>query len=133
MRTAGAILLIAAIAAAAAAPGAVRAKPKAIGLAVGGKVTFGEGYPGWKPNLESPMLAKAREVWQRVHGAAPRFEVIHAGLECGILGEKLPGIDMISLGPTIENPHSPDERVSIPDVARFFDFMRAFLPALVRD
>lgn len=110
----------------------VLAQIEAIGLAVGAKVLFGEGYPGWKPNLESPMLAKARETWVRVHGTEPRIEVIHAGLECGIIGEKIPGIDMISLGPTIENPHSPDERVHIESVGRFFTFVRAFLEAMAK-
>ncbi len=108
----------------------VLAQIESIGLAVGAQVVFGEGYPGWKPNLESPMLGKAKETWVRVHDEEPRIEVIHAGLECGIIGEKIPGIDMISLGPTIENPHSPDERVHIESVGRFFTFVKAFLEAM---
>lgn len=110
----------------------VLAQIESIGLAVGAKVEFGEGYPGWKPNLASPMLAKAKETWVRVHGGEPKIEVIHAGLECGIIGEKIPGIDMISLGPTIENPHSPDERVHIQSVDRFFTFVKAFLEAMAK-
>ena len=110
----------------------VHAQIESIGLAVGAQVSFGEGYPGWKPNLDSPMLAKAKSTWEAIHGSTPRVEVIHAGLECGIIGEKLPGIDMISLGPTIENPHSPDERVQVESVGRFFDFTKAFLEALAK-
>ena len=59
-------------------------------------------------------------------------EVRFLGLECGIIGEKIPGIDMISLGPTIENPHSPDERVHIESVERFFTFVKAFLEAMAK-
>ncbi len=103
---------------------------EAVGTAAGAKVETDEGYPGWKPNMESKMLAKAKEVWKTVHGEDAEFTVIHAGLECGIIGEKYPGMDMISLGPTIVNPHSPEERVSIPTVERFFTFTKAFLKSL---
>jgi dipeptidase D len=108
------------------------AQIEAVGLLSGAAVDVHEGYPGWKPNMESVLLAKARKVWSEVHGKEPRFTAIHAGLECGIIGEKYPGIDMISLGPTIVSPHSPDEKVSIPTVARFFDFIKAFLAALAK-
>jgi dipeptidase D len=110
----------------------VIAQIESVGQALGAQVKLHEGYPGWKPNLESPMLAKARDVWRAVHGADAKFEVVHAGLECGIIGERYPGMDMISLGPTIENPHSPDERTHIPAVGRFFEFVKAFLAALAR-
>jgi len=105
---------------------------ESVGLALGAQVKLHEGYPGWKPNLESRMLAKARDVWRTVHGADAKFEVVHAGLECGIIGEHYPGMDMISLGPTIMNPHSPDERTHIPSAGRFFEFAQAFLAALAR-
>ncbi len=110
----------------------VVAQIESVGLAVRAEVKLHEGYPGWKPNLASPMMAKAREVWRAVHGAEPKFEVVHAGLECGIIGERYPGMDMISLGPTIEHPHSPDERTFIPAAGRFFEFTQAFLVALAR-
>lgn len=103
-----------------------------VGEALGARVQVGEGYPGWMPNMESKMLAKAKEVWREIYGEDPAFQVIHAGLECGIIGERYPGMDMISLGPTIINPHSPGERVSIPSVERFFDFVKAFVSALAR-
>jgi dipeptidase D len=89
-----------------------------------------EGYPGWQPDLESRMLAVARDVWRRVHGSDAQFEVIHAGLECGIIGERYAGMDMISMGPQIENPHSPDERVHIESVGRFFKFLQEYLKTL---
>ncbi|MDD5306652.1 MAG: aminoacyl-histidine dipeptidase [Deltaproteobacteria bacterium] len=111
----------------------VVAQIEAVGRLSGATVDVHEGYPGWKPNMESVLLAKARKVWTEVHGKEPRFTAIHAGLECGIIGEKFPGIDMISLGPTIVSPHSPDEKVSIPTVARFFGFLTAFLAALTRN
>jgi dipeptidase D len=103
---------------------------EAAGRAAGCDLTIADGYPGWKPNLDSPMLKAAEKIWPQVHGNEPKFEVIHAGLECGILGRTFKDMDMISLGPTIENPHSPDERVHVPSVARFFDFVKAYLAAL---
>ncbi|MCP4674776.1 MAG: aminoacyl-histidine dipeptidase [Deltaproteobacteria bacterium] len=110
----------------------VIAQIEAVGRATGAEVHTNEGYPGWMPNLDSKMLAKAKEVWTAVHGTDAKFTVIHAGLECGLIGEKYEGMDMISLGPTIMNPHSPDEKVSISSVERFFDFVKAFLAALVK-
>jgi dipeptidase D len=103
---------------------------EAVGLAVGAEVDIHGGYPAWQPNMESKMLARAKEVWKKVHDGDAKFTVVHAGLECGIIGEKYPGMDMISLGPTIQNPHSPNERVHIPSVSRFFDFAKAFLADL---
>jgi dipeptidase D len=87
-------------------------------------------YPGWKPDMGSKMLAHARDVWTSVTGQAPKIQVVHAGLECGIIGEKFGDMDMISLGPTIENPHSPSERVNIPSVERFFRFAKAFVASV---
>ena len=108
----------------------VIAQIESVGRAVGAEIHTGKGYPGWMPNLDSKMLSKAKEVWRAIHGTEAEFTVIHAGLECGLIGEKYDGMDMISLGPTIMNPHSPDEKVSISSVERFFDFVHAFLSAL---
>lgn len=87
-------------------------------------------YPGWKPNLKSAVLGSAR----RVHAAELRREAelkaVHAGLECGVIGEKCPGMDMISIGPWIESPHSPDERVNIPSVETFWKFLSALVAEL---
>ena len=104
---------------------------EAIAGAVGASATADGGYPGWKPDMNSKLLAQASQIWGELHGEKPSLQVIHAGLECGIIGEKFSDMDMISVGPTILNPHSPGERVSIPSVVRFFDFIRALLASLV--
>ncbi len=104
----------------------------AIGEAAGAEVVASEGYPGWQPNMDSKLLALGRQVWEKKYGETPKFTAIHAGLECGIIGEKFDGMDMISFGPTIENPHSPDERVSIPTVARTFEFLQEFLLTIAK-
>jgi dipeptidase D len=79
-----------------------------------------DGYPGWKPNLDSKALEVVRAVYRDRWGRDPHVTAIHAGLECGLLGERVPGLDMVSFGPQIEGAHSPDERVSVPSVARFW-------------
>ena len=96
----------------------------------GGEATQSEGYPGWQPNLASPLLAAMKQVHQETFGRAAEIKAIHAGLECGLIGEKFPGMDMISFGPQIEFPHSPDERVLIPSVARFWQLLGNALRAL---
>jgi len=80
-------------------------------------------YPGWKPNVDSPILKEMKEVYNTNYGKVPAVKVIHAGLECGILGSAYPHWDMISFGPTIRNPHSPDEMVNIPTVGMFWDYL----------
>ena len=80
-------------------------------------------YPGWKPNVDSPILKTMKEVYNNKFGKVPEVKVIHAGLECGILGSKYPNWDMISFGPTIRSPHSPDERVNIESVEKFWDYL----------
>ncbi len=92
-------------------------------------VVQGDGYPGWAPNVHSPLLQQAKEVHARVFGKVPEVKAIHAGLECGIIGEKYPGLDVISFGPTIQNAHSPTEQVSIPSVAGFWKYLSAMLAA----
>jgi dipeptidase D len=96
----------------------------------GGTPNPNKGYPGWQPNMSSKVFASAKRVWEKEFGAEPRFTAIHAGLECGIIGEKYPGMDMLSFGPTICGPHSPEERVSIPTVERVYIFTRALLADL---
>ncbi len=91
------------------------------------EVELAEGYPGWKPNLDSPVLKVARETYHSLYGKAPEVKAIHAGLECGIIGEKYPGIDMISFGPTLEGVHSPDEKIYIDTVEKFWNFLLAIL------
>jgi len=80
-------------------------------------------YPGWKPNVNSPILKTMTKVYEQLHDKTPQQKVIHAGLECGILGGTFPHLDMISFGPTIRNPHSPDEMVEINTVKLFYGFL----------
>ncbi len=86
-----------------------------------------EGYPGWKPNLHSAILGVAKRSYKDLYGKEPLVKAIHAGLECGIIGEKYPGMDMISYGPTLEGVHSPDEKIHIDTVDKFWKFTLAIL------
>jgi len=88
----------------------------------GAKVEFSGSYPGWKPNLKSELLQTMRSVYQQKFGTDPRIVTIHAGLECGIIGRNYPDMQMISYGPTILHPHTPDEKVLIASVDKFYDF-----------
>ncbi len=87
----------------------------------GAKVKHGDGYPGWTPNVDSRILGITRDAHNKLFGEEPKVLAIHAGLECGIIGEKYPGMDMISYGPTMRGAHSPDERVEIHTVEKFWD------------
>ena len=80
-------------------------------------------YPGWKPNPDSPILKEMKEIYNNKFGKVPEVKVIHAGLECGLLGSVYTNWDMISFGPTIRSPHSPDEKVNINTVQKFWDFL----------
>lgn len=93
----------------------------------GAKISMGDGYPGWKPNLQSAILQTAKTTYKQIAGKEPEIKAIHAGLECGIIGEKVPGMDMISFGPTLEGVHSPDEKIHIDTVERFWNFLLAIL------
>ena len=93
----------------------------------GMKVTMTGGYSGWQPNVNSPILHAMKESYKKQFGVEPAVKVIHAGLECGIIGAIIPGLDMISFGPTLRSPHSPDERALIPTVQKFYDFLVATL------
>ena len=96
----------------------------------GAEVTFSGAYPGWKPNFKSSLLATMKSVYEKEFGNSPRIDTIHAGLECGIIGANYPQMEMISFGPTIEHPHSPDERVNIATVQKFYQYVLAALKAL---
>ncbi|MDT8436444.1 MAG: aminoacyl-histidine dipeptidase [Gemmatimonadota bacterium] len=109
---------------------AVRRRLRALGALVGAEVAEKDGYPGWKPDPSSPLLGVMRTVHREVTGVEPEVGAVHAGLECGIIGEKVPGMDMISFGPQIEFPHSPDERVRIDSVAPFWRVVTATLERL---
>lgn len=96
-------------------------------LLAGMKVEFSGSYSGWQPNVNSPILAAMKKSYQEQFGVEPHVKVIHAGLECGIIGASIPGLDMISFGPTLRSPHSPDERALISTVPKFYDFLTATL------
>lgn len=89
----------------------------------GAEVVFDGEYPGWKPNPDSTILKLMQKVYNDKYGKIPEIKAIHAGLECGILGAVYPHWDMISFGPTMRFPHSPDEKVNIPTVGKFYDFL----------
>jgi dipeptidase D len=93
----------------------------------GGELEVKHNYGGWRPNLESPALAAAKRSYEQAFGEAPIVTAVHAGLETAVIGNKVAGLDMISFGPQIEAPHSPDERVSIPTAERFWRLLVAFV------
>ena len=93
----------------------------------GASVTGSDGYPGWKPNLGSPILGVAKSTYMSLYGREPEVKAVHAGLECGIIGEKYPGMDMVSFGPTLEGVHSPDEKIHIDTVPMFWEFLLSIL------
>jgi len=110
-----------------------RQKIRAVGELAGAVVEEGAPYPGWKPDLESYVLKVVKRVHAAEFGFEPEVKAIHAGLECGIIGEKANGMDMVSIGPQIEFPHSPDERVKIDSVGRFFRLLTCTLEKLTKD
>jgi dipeptidase D len=89
----------------------------------GAQVEFSGSYPGWKPDMNSAILKVMKQVYEKKYGVTPEIKAVHAGLECGIIGGTFPHLDMISFGPTIRHPHSPDEKVNIPSVQKFWDFL----------
>ena len=89
----------------------------------GAKTELTGAYNGWNPDMESPILKAMTASYEALYGRKPAVTAIHAGLECGIIGGKYPGLDMISFGPTICYPHSPDEKVEIASVGKFYDFL----------
>jgi len=93
----------------------------------GGTWESGNGYPAWQPNMASELLERCASIYRDMYGREPVVEAIHAGLECGIIGSKYDGMDMISFGPTIKNPHSPDEKLHVPSVALVWDYLVAIL------
>ncbi len=98
----------------------------------GAEIWFDGQYPGWKPNLDSQILKTMQNVYQNKWGKIPEIKAIHAGLECGILGSVYPNWDMISFGPTIRYPHSPDEKVNIETVDKFYNWLLETLKNIPR-
>jgi dipeptidase D len=108
----------------------MRNRIKAIATLAGASVTEGSSYPGWKPDLQSKILALSKKIFKEMFKAEPKIEAIHAGLECGIIGEKFPGMDMISIGPTLKNPHSPEEQLHISTVDKFYKYLLKILESV---
>ena len=86
----------------------------------GAEIETSDGYPGWKPDVKSEILKVTRDAYTALYGKVPEVKAIHAGLECGIIKEKYPEMDMVSFGPTITGAHSPDEQVNIASVEKFW-------------
>lgn len=100
---------------------------KALAQLAGANAEFTGGYPGWKPDSSSPIMQVVRETYQDMFGKTPNIMVIHAGLECGLFKEPYPQMDMVSVGPTIRGPHSPDERVHIASVDKYWQLLTMLL------
>jgi dipeptidase D len=109
---------------------AVSRQITSLGLQSGADVSIEDPYPGWKPNPDSPIVQRTVEVYRREFSSEPEVKAIHAGLECGLLIEKVPDMDAVSIGPEIRGAHSPEERVQISSVARFYGALKALLADL---
>jgi dipeptidase D len=105
---------------------------RAIAELAGADVQENDGYPSWKPDPASPLLVRFQQVHHRLNGKDAELRAVHAGLECGVLGEKFPGMDMISFGPVIQGAHSPDEAVEVASVERFWGLLREVLEELAK-
>ena len=104
---------------------------RTVGELAGAQVKEMNGYPGWQPNMSSKLLTACKETHKELNGKDPHVTAIHAGLECGIIGEKLGGnVDMISYGPELQGVHAPGEKVKISSVQRFWVFHKALLKKL---
>ncbi len=111
---------------------ALAAQHRSIGEMAGAVVEQPEGYPGWKPNMKSAVLAVSRKEYAKAFGAEPELLAIHAGLECGLLTEKYPDLDIVSFGPNIRGAHSPDEKVQISSVQKIWKLFAATLEDLAQ-
>lgn len=100
---------------------------ESIAALAGAATTHENSYPAWPPNMDSALIQRCKKVYRELYQKDPVIQTIHAGLECGLIGAKHPGMDMISFGPTIENPHSPNERMHIPSLGKTYDFLVALV------
>lgn len=103
---------------------------EAIAKLCGGSTSYTGDYPGWEYNPQSEILEKAKDVYNKIYKSEPKIEAIHAGLECGLFGEKIPGLDMVSFGPNMYDVHTPDERLSISSTQRVWLFLLELLKNL---
>uniref|UniRef100_UPI003989FF7C beta-Ala-His dipeptidase n=1 Tax=Serratia sp. (in: enterobacteria) TaxID=616 RepID=UPI003989FF7C len=102
----------------------------AVGQLANAKVAPKGGYPGWQPDAKSPVMQLVRETYQKLFNKTPNIMVIHAGLECGLFKKPYPEMDMVSIGPTITGPHSPDEQVHIASVGQYWTLLTVLLKAI---
>ncbi len=105
----------------------ITGKVEAVAKLAGAWIEHEPGYPAWEPDLKSELLSKCRQVYTGTFGREPEIKVIHAGLECGIIGSVHEGMEMISLGPTIKDPHCPSERIFIPSIEKVWIFLESLL------
>ena len=103
---------------------------EAVFALAGAEVVHSDGYPGWEPDPASHLLEVTAGVYERLFGTKPRVRAIHAGLECGLFLEKYPRLEMVSFGPTLRGVHSPDERLEIATVPRFWELLLETLRSL---
>jgi dipeptidase D len=102
-------------------------KIEATASLAGARAASDPGYPAWQPTLSSPLLERSQDIYRKIFKREPVVKIMHAGLECGVIGAKYPGLDMISFGPTIRDPHSPDEKLHVPSLAHVWDLLAALL------
>ncbi|MFZ2958057.1 MAG: aminoacyl-histidine dipeptidase [Candidatus Ozemobacteraceae bacterium] len=105
-------------------------KVEAVARLAGAAVKSGVGYPAWQPDMSSPLLESTRKLYKKLFKTEPVIELIHAGLECGLIGAIKPGMDMISMGVTLRDPHSPSERIFIPSIPKVWELLVEILKAL---
>jgi dipeptidase D len=108
----------------------VTARVRAVAELAGGVCADDNKYPAWQPDMHSSLLRQAIQVYHSLFGEQPKLQVIHAGLECAIIGERYPGTQMISFGPTIRSPHSPKERLFIPSVEPVWRLLAGLLEVI---
>jgi dipeptidase D len=100
---------------------------EALAKLVGARIEYEKYYPAWEPNLELGLLSNCKQIYTGTFGKEPKVTIVHAGLECGLIGSKFRDIEMISFGPTIKDPHSPAERIFIPSIERVWIFLENLL------
>lgn len=105
----------------------ITARVQAVAVLASAGTTRMNHHPSWPPDPDSELLRRCQDIYERQFSKTPRVEVIHAGLECGLIGAKMPGMEMISIGPTLRHPHSPAEKLFIPSVGKILHFLEALL------
>jgi len=112
---------------------AINRQIEAVAAMAGAAARTTNQYPTWPAMLNAPLIERCRQVYRECFGNEPIVETIHAGLECAVIGSKYPGMDMISFGPTMKNPHSPDEKLNMPSLGKLWDFLVALMKSFKPD